>query len=63
MGKYLIDINLKGKTAVVTGATKGIGRAAAIALHQVGANIIALGRNNKELTSLKKKIKEKNKNF
>ena len=54
MGKYLIDINLKGKTAIITGATKGIGRAAAIALHQVGANIIALGRNDKELTSLKK---------
>ena len=59
MGKYLININLKGKTAVVTGATKGIGRAAAIALHQVGANIIALGRNDKELTSLKKKLKKR----
>ena len=63
MGKYLIDINLKGKTAVVTGATKGIGRAAAIALHQVGANIIALGRNDKELTSLKKKLKKRIKTF
>ena len=63
MGKYLIDINLKGKTAVITGATKGIGRAAAIALHQVGANIIALGRNDKELTTLKKKLKKRIKTF
>jgi 3-oxoacyl-[acyl-carrier protein] reductase len=54
MSKFLIDINLKGKTAIVTGATKGIGRATAIALHQVGANVVALGRNQKELFSLKK---------
>ena len=36
MGKFLKDINLKNKVAVVTGATKGIGRATTIALHQVG---------------------------
>ena len=57
MAKFLIDINLKGKTAIITGATKGIGRAWCIALHQVGANIIALGRNKKELLSLKKKLR------
>ena len=49
MGKFLKDINLKNKVAVVTGATKGIGRATAISLHQVGANIIAIGRNQSEL--------------
>ena len=59
MGKFLKDINLKNKVAVVTGATKGIGRAAAIALHQVGANIVAIGRNQSELNSLKKKLKTK----
>lgn len=59
MSKFLIDITLKGKTAIITGATKGIGRAAAIALHQVGANIIALGRNKKELLSLKKKLRKR----
>ena len=57
MAKFLIDINLKGKTAIITGATKGIDRACYIALHQVGANIIALGRNKKELLSLKKKLR------
>ena len=63
MGKFLKDINLKNKVAVITGATKGIGRAAAIALHQVGANIIAIGRNQTELNTLRKKLKTKIKIF
>ena len=57
MGKFLKDINLKNKVAVVTGATKGIGRATAIALHQVGAIIVAIGRNQNELNTLKKELR------
>jgi len=57
MGKFLKDINLKNKIAFVTGATKGIGRSTAIAMHQVGASIVAIGRNVKELNSLKKRLK------
>jgi len=63
MGKFLKDINLKNKVAVVTGATKGIGRATAIALHQVGANIVAIGRNQSELNTLRKQLKTKIKIF
>mgnify|MGYP001178425429 FL=1 len=58
MGIFLKDINLKNKTALITGATKGIGRGTSIALAQAGANIIAVGRNQSELISLGKIIKK-----
>ena len=57
MPKFLKDINLRGKVVVITGATKGIGRSTAIAMHQVGASIVAIGRNKSELITLKKKLK------
>jgi 3-oxoacyl-[acyl-carrier protein] reductase len=37
-------VDLKGKTALVTGSTRGIGKAIAIALAQKGANIVITGR-------------------
>ena len=58
MGIYLKDINLKGKTALITGATKGLGRGAAIAIAEAGGNVIAIGRNQKELDTLRKEIKK-----
>jgi NAD(P)-dependent dehydrogenase (short-subunit alcohol dehydrogenase family) len=63
MSLFLKDINLKKKTALVTGATKGLGRGAAIALAQAGANIIAIGRNQNQLNSLKTIIKKYNVNY
>ena len=59
MPKFLKDINLRGKVVVITGATKGIGRSTAIAMHQVGAFIVAIGRNKNELTTLKRKLKSR----
>ena len=38
---FLKNYNLKNKTAVVTGAGKGLGRACAIALAEAGANLIS----------------------
>ena len=58
MGIFLKDMNLKGKTALITGATKGLGRGAAEAIAEAGGNIIAIGRNQSELNSLGKKIKK-----
>ena len=58
MGIYLKDISLKGKTALITGATKGLGRGTAEAIAEAGGNIIAIGRNQSELNSLGKKIKK-----
>jgi NADP-dependent 3-hydroxy acid dehydrogenase YdfG len=44
--------NLKGKVAVVTGASRGIGRASAIAFAKEGVHIVATARNKAELKSL-----------
>ncbi|MEN3930604.1 SDR family NAD(P)-dependent oxidoreductase [Microvirga sp. W0021] len=43
---------LAGKVAVVTGASRGIGRAAALALAEAGAHIIALARTQGALEEL-----------
>jgi len=43
---------LAGKAVLVTGASAGIGRAAAVALAQKGAKIIATGRRRTELDAL-----------
>jgi len=42
-------MDLKGKTAVVTGASKGIGLAIAQALTQAGANVVITARNQQEI--------------
>ena len=38
-------IDLSGKTALITGSTRGIGRATALKLAQAGATVIVTGRN------------------
>ena len=58
MSLFLKNINLKGKTALITGATKGLGRGTAQAIAEAGGDVIAIGRNQSELNSLGKIIKK-----
>lgn len=44
--------SIEGKTILVTGATSGIGRATAITCAQLGARVIAVGRNQERLEAL-----------
>jgi NAD(P)-dependent dehydrogenase (short-subunit alcohol dehydrogenase family) len=44
-----MNFNLSGKTILVTGASSGIGRQIAIACSEMGATVIALGRDEERL--------------
>lgn len=51
-----LDAKFQGKTAFITGATSGIGRAVALRFAKGGADVIAIGRNEQALDELKKEI-------
>ena len=51
-----IDFDFSGQTALVTGATKGIGREIALRLARAGCAIGATGRNAEELASLHEEV-------
>jgi 3-oxoacyl-[acyl-carrier protein] reductase len=52
-----MDLYLKGKTAIVTGASQGIGRAIVKELAAEGVKVFATGRNNDLLNGLVDEIK------
>lgn len=51
-----MNIDLQNKTALVCGSTQGIGKASAIELAKLGANIILLARNETALSELGKQL-------
>jgi NAD(P)-dependent dehydrogenase (short-subunit alcohol dehydrogenase family) len=50
--------DLTGKTAMVTGSTKGLGQVAAVALAKAGADVAICGRNRENLDNVSKSIKK-----
>lgn len=62
--RYLADLfSLEGKTAIVTGASRGLGRAIAIALNGAGANVALIGRNSDELLTTQDLLPSKEKSI
>lgn len=54
-----MEMNIKGKTALITGSTKGIGKAIASELVKEGVNVLINGRNEKEVTALVDELKDR----
>jgi NAD(P)-dependent dehydrogenase (short-subunit alcohol dehydrogenase family) len=52
-GDTKMNINLKGRTAVITGGSRGLGEAMAKALSEAGANIALVARDSKRLAQVR----------
>ena len=51
-----MDLDLLGKNALVCGSTQGIGKATALALAKMGANVFLLARNEEKLKEVKSQL-------
>lgn len=47
-----MELDIEGRVAIVTGAGRGLGRAAALALHAEGAKVLGVARSTDQLASL-----------
>lgn len=54
-----MDLSLKGKTALVSGSTQGIGKAAAVELAALGARVILLARDENKLIEVSAQLSNK----
>jgi NAD(P)-dependent dehydrogenase (short-subunit alcohol dehydrogenase family) len=52
----MLDVSLEGKTAIVTGGSKGIGRAIALAFAEAGASVALAARGQEDLDRTAKEI-------
>ena len=50
--------SLEGKTALITGGTKGIGRATVLAFAQLGAKVIFTARDGEAVTAFQQELGE-----
>jgi len=50
---------IKNKTALITGATSGIGKACAISFAKKKVNLVLIGRNEEKLEKLASKLQDK----
>lgn len=55
---YLPNFRLDHRLAIVTGGTKGIGRAITLAFAESGADVIIIARNSRELDQVKDDVEE-----
>lgn len=55
-----MNLDLRGKTALVCGSSQGIGKASAVELANLGANIILLARNEEKLEQVKGELASAN---
>ncbi len=53
-----INFNLSGKTAIVTGGGKGIGRVIALGLAKAGANVVVCSRTKAEIDAVAEEIRK-----
>ena len=58
MGNFLDRFSLKGRVAVVTGASEGIGEAIALGLAEAGADMIVCSRREERLKAVKAEIEK-----
>ena len=56
MSKAIQLFSLKGRTALITGATRGIGKSLALALAEAGSDIVLIQRPGSEDTSTKQEV-------
>ena len=54
-----MNLNLKGKIALITGSTNGLGKTIAVALAEEGVDVIINGRSNKKVDDTAKEIRRK----
>ena len=54
-----MDLGLSGKGAIVTGGSKGIGRAIALGLAAEGANVAVCARGAEALTSVERELQDR----